>query len=136
MTSKTDKKAAPVQPKAASKTNCSNCTTCMCGKQATLNGIPPHREGDNPLTDFLETHPGWWSRQNLCTTLYSDERTLRLLAEHSAGRVIFSSGNGGLCATIHAQPIEARACAAELRARGMAHFSRAVEIEGVKGGAA
>ena len=99
-------------------------------KQTSLAGFPPPRDGDNILTATLEAAGGWRGRKYLCSTQQIDERTLRKLSEASAGRVIFSSArDGGLCATIHAQPIEARACAAELRARGMAHFKRAAEIE-------
>lgn len=77
----------------------------------------------------MESHPGWWGRQFLCTTLGIDERTLRLQAEHSGGWVIFNSGMGGLAATIHAEKIEIRNCAAELRARAASHLRRAIEIE-------
>ena len=98
-------------------------------KQTTIKGFPPCSDGDNVLTDFLETHPGWWGRQFLCSTLNIDERTLRLLAEHSAGRVVFSSGTGGLCATCHADEIEVRNCVAELAGRAESHLQRGREIE-------
>ena len=128
--SKANKKAATVQPMATSKTNCRNCTACTCGKQATLAGSTPHRDGDNLLTATLEAAGGWRGRKYLAASLQKDERKLRELAEASAGRVIFSSArDGGLCATIHAQKVEALNCAAELRARGLAHFKRAAEIE-------
>ena len=98
--------------------------------QTSIEGFPPQaREGDNPLTDYLETHVGWWGRQTLCAKLNTDERDLRHLAEHSSGRVIFSSGSGGLCATVHANEPELRNCAAELRRRANAHLARADEIE-------
>ena len=130
--SKANKKAATVQPMAPSNSNCSQCTSCTCGKQATLEGFTPQRDGDNLLTATLEAAGGWRGRKYLSASLRMDERKLRELAEASAGRVIFSSArDGGLCATIHADRFEALNCAAELRARGLAHFRRADEIEQV-----
>ena len=89
------------------------------------------------MTAMLEAAGGWRGRKYLCATQQIDERTLRKLSEESAGRVVFSSSRaGGLCATIHAGPVEALNCAAELRARGLAHFKRAAEIEMVVKGLA
>ena len=113
-------------------TNCENCTTCRCGKQAPLAGFQAPRDGDNPLTEHLEGNPPWAGRDTLHRRLSVSPRDLRRLAEASAGRVIFSSrDDGGLRATIHADRFEALNCAAELRARGLAHFRRADEIEQV-----
>ena len=113
-------------------TNCSNCTTCHCGKQLPLAGFQAPRDGDNPLTEHLEGNPPWAGRDTLHRRLSVSPRDLRRLAEASAGRVIFSSrDDGGLRATIHADRFEALNCAAELRARGLAHFRRADEIEQV-----
>ena len=89
---------------------------------------PPERE-DGPLVDFLEARPGWWGRVYLCGCLDLDERTLRLQAEHSHGRIIFNSHEGGLKATRHADEAEIRSCAAELRNRAASHTRRADEIE-------
>jgi len=95
-----------------------------------LDGFPPPPEReDGPLVDFLEARPGWWGRVYLCGCLGMDERTLRLQAEHSHGRVIFNSTVGGLKATRHADEMEIRACAAELRNRAASHAKRADEIE-------
>ena len=111
-------------------TNCENCTTCRCGKQLPLAGFQAPRDGDNPLTEHLEGNPPWAGRDTLHRRLSVSPRDLRRLAEASAGRVIFSSrDDGGLRATIHADRFEALNCAAELRARGLAHFKRAAEIE-------
>jgi len=113
-------------------TNCENCTTCHCGKQLPLAGFQAPRDGDNPLTEHLEGNPPWAGRDTLHRRLSVSPRDLRRLAEASAGRVIFSSrDDGGLRATIHADRFEALNCAAELRARGLAHFRRADEIEQV-----
>ena len=131
MNSTNKKRTCPATSKPTS-TNCENRTSCTCGKQATLAGFTPHRDGDNLLTATLEAAGGWRGRKYLAASLRMDERKLRELAEASAGRVIFSSArDGGLCATIHADRFEALNCAAELRARGLAHFRRADEIEQV-----
>ena len=98
--------------------------------QASFDGFQPQQDGDNPLTHYLERNESWAMRDELCRILSESPRGVRRMAEGSAGRVIFSSReDGGLRATIHAESIEARACAAELRARGLAHFKRADEIE-------
>ena len=111
-------------------TNCENCTTCRCGKQAPLAGFQAPRDGDNPLTEHLEGNPPWAGRDTLHRRLSVSPRNLRRLAEASAGRVIFSSrDDGGLRATIHADRFEALNCAAELRGRGASHYRRAAEIE-------
>ncbi len=98
--------------------------------QMHLTGFPPPPEReDGPLVDFLEARPGWWGRVYLCGCLDLDERTLRLQAEHSHGRIIFNSTVGGLKATRHADEAEIRSCAAELRNRAASHTRRADEIE-------
>ncbi len=125
--------ACPATNKPTSTNHACKCNPCRCRTQAAqmiFDGFPPPPEReDGPLVDYLEARPGWWGRQFLCTTLGIDERTLRLQAEHSAGRVVFSSGSGGLCATIHADGIMVKNCAAELRGRGASHYRRAKEIE-------
>ena len=130
--SKIHKKAATGANGAASKINDSKCTASPCGKQLPLEGFPLVREDDNPLTEHLENNPPWAGRDTLHRRLSVSPRDLRRLAEASAGRVIFSSReDGGLRATIHADKVESLNCAAELRARGLAHFKRAAEIEQV-----
>jgi hypothetical protein len=126
------KKPAPGKGR-ASNANAQKPTTCRCAAQGcfpAMHGFPPPPEpGTGPLAAWLEANPGWWSRVYLCAALGMDERTLRLQAEHSAGRVVFSSGSGGLCATIHAGDFMVKNCAAELRGRGASHFRRAAEVE-------
>lgn len=105
-------------------------TRCPCASQLHFAGfLPPPEREDGPLVNFLEARPAWWSRAYLCGCLGMDERSLRLQAEHSNGRVIFSSSNGGLRATRHADETEIRSCAAELRNRAASHTRRADEIE-------
>ncbi len=125
------KQKAATSPKAAtSNANTQKSTGCRCAAQLHFEGFPPPpKPNDGPLVDWLEANPGWWGRAYLCAAVGVDERTLRLQAEHSAGRVVFSSGSGGLCATIHADEIMVKNCAAELRGRGASHFRRADEIE-------
>lgn len=124
------KKPAPGKGR-ASNANAKNPIPCACAGQLHFPGFPPPppESGRGPLAAWLEDHPGWWGRAYLCACLGMDERTLRLQAEHSAGRVVFSSGSGGLCATIHADALMVKNCAAELRGRGGSHFRRADEIE-------
>ena len=134
MTRNAKNKKAATSPKAAtSNANAEKNTGCRCKVQACfpeLHGFPPPpKPGEGPLAAWLEANPGWWSRVYLCAALGMDERTLRLQAEHSAGRVVFSSGSGGLCSTIHADEFMVKNCAAELRGRGASHYRRAVEIE-------
>ena len=138
MKQSTKKKAgAPYQSEPAKQSTCPNCTACTCGKQLPLAGFQAPRDGDNPLTEHLENNPPWAGRDTLHRRLSVSPRDLRRLAEASAGRVIFSSReDGGLRATIHADRFEALNCAAELRARGLAHFKRAAEIEMVVKGLA
>lgn len=120
---------------AKTRTNCGKHTTCRCVEQLQFAGFPPPPPpSDGPLVGWLVANPGWWSRQFLCATLGLDERTLRLQSENSAGLVVFSSGSGGLCATIHADEIMVKNCAAELRGRGACHFNRAKEIEAALAG--
>ena len=127
-----NRKAAPVRGTTASNANTPKPTACRCGKQLPLAGFQAPRDGDNPLTEHLEGNPPWAGRDTLHRRLSVSPRDLRRLAEASAGRVIFSSrDDGGLRATIHADRFEALNCAAELRARGLAHFRRADEIEQV-----
>lgn len=115
---------------AKERTNCGKCTTCRCAEQMQIPGFPPHPDPfKGPLVDWLEANPGWWGRTYLCAAVGVDERTLRLQAEHSAGRVVFSSGSGGLCATIHADDFMVKNCAAELRNRAASHLRRASEVE-------
>jgi len=118
---------------AKERTNCGKHTPCRCAEQAAFSPSfgfpPPPKPSDGPLVDWLEANPGWWGRAYLCAAVNMDERTLRLQAEHSAGRVVFSSGSGGLCATIHADDFMVKNCAAELRGRGASHFRRAAEVE-------
>ena len=130
----TNKKAAPSPKSTAINTNAPKCSTCGCSAQMILDGFPqpPERE-EGPLVDFLEARPAWWSRAYLCGCLGMDERSLRLQAEHSNGRVIFSSSNGGLRATRHADEMEILACAAELRNRAASHTRRADEVERMGG---
>ena len=125
----TNKKGAPTTA-TPSNTNERNNTVCRCASQLHLAGFtpPPERE-DGPLVDFLEARPGWCGRSYLCGCLVLDERTLRLQAEHSHGRIIFNSTVGGLKATRHADEAEIRSCAAELRNRAASHTRRADEIE-------
>ena len=125
------KQKAATSPKAAtSNANKQESTRCRCAAQLHFEGFPPpSKPGEGPLAAWLEANPGWWSRVYLCAALGMDERTLRLQAEHSAGRVVFSSGSGGLCSTIHADEFMVKNCAAELRGRGASHYRRADEIE-------
>lgn len=119
----------------ASNANTQESTGCRCTAQLHFKGFPPPpKPSDGPLVDWLEANPGWWGRSYLCACLGMDERTLRLQAEHSAGRVVFSSGSGGLCATIHADAFMVENCAAELRGRGASHFRRAAEVEAALAG--
>ncbi|MBP8655173.1 MAG: hypothetical protein KBI43_01865 [Kiritimatiellae bacterium] len=114
----------------ASNSNAEKSTGCRCAAQLHFHGFPPPpKPSDGPLVDWLEANPGWWGRAYLCAAVNMDERTLRLQAEHSGGRVVFSSGSGGLCATIHAGDFMVKNCAAELRGRGASHFRRAAEVE-------
>ena len=125
----TNKKGAPATA-TPSNTNERNHTFCRCASQLHFAGFPPPPEReDGPLVDFLEARPGWWGRVHLCGCLDLDERTLRLQAEHSHGRIIFNSTVGGLKATRHADEAEIRSCAAELRNRAASHTRRADEIE-------
>ena len=125
----TNKKGAPATA-TPSNTNARKCSTCGCSAQMILAGfLPPPEREDGPLVDFLEARPGWWGRVYLCGCLDLDERTLRLQAEHSHGRIIFNSHIGGLKATRHADEAEIRQCAAELRNRAASHTRRADEIE-------
>ena len=125
----TNKKGAPATA-TPSNTNARKCSTCGCSAQMIIAGFPPPPEReDGPLVDFLEARPGWWGRVYLCGCLDLDERTLRLQAEHSHGRIIFNSTVGGLKATRHADETEIRSCAAELRNRAASHTRRADEIE-------
>ena len=125
----TNKKGAPATA-TPSNTNARKCSTCGCFTQMIIAGFPPPPEReDGPLVDFLEARPGWWGRVYLCGCLDLDERTLRLQAEHSHGRIIFNSHEGGLKATRHADEAEIRSCAAELRNRAASHTRRADEIE-------
>jgi len=125
--------ACPATNKPTSTNHACKCNPCRCRTQAAqmiFDGFPPPPEReDGPLVDYLEARPGWWGRSHLCGCLSIDERTLRLQAEHSHGRVIFSSTVGGLKATRHADETEIRACAAELRNRAASHTNRADEIE-------
>lgn len=133
MTRNAKKKAAPSGKSATSNANSRKHTPCRCAEQAAFSPSfgfpPPPKPSDGPLVDWLEANPGWWGRAYLCAAVNMDERTLRLQAEHSAGRVVFSSGSGGLCATIHADDFMVKNCAAELRGRGASHYRRADEIE-------
>lgn len=124
--SKTTKKAAPVQPKATSKTNDSNHTGCRCAAQLHFEGFQPMMpQGDaGPLAEWLEAHPGWWGRQFLCMTLGLDERTLRLQSQLSDGRVIFNCTLGGLSATAHSNEVEVLSCVAEMKGRILALATR------------
>ena len=132
---KTNRKPLTVAPGAAKeKTNTAKCTACRCAKQGTFGqrfGFPPPpKPSEGPLADYLEANPGWHSRANLCAVLGLGDRELRLQAEFSDGMVIFGSGQGqGYKHTLHAAPYERRACAAELRQRGLSHFRRADEVE-------
>ena len=129
MNSTNKKQACPATSKPTS-TNARKHSTCARAAQLHFAGFPPPPERDEgPLVDWLEATPGWWGRQYLCRLLGMDERTLRLQAEHSHGRVIFNSRLGGLKATIHAEEAEIRACAAELRNRAASHTRRADEVE-------
>lgn len=129
----TNKKGAPATA-TPSNTNARKCSTCGCSAQMILAGFPPPPEReDGPLVDFLEARPGWWGRVYLCGCLDLDERTLRLQAEHSHGRIIFNSHIGGLKATRHADEAEIRQCAAELRNRAASHTRRADEVERMGG---
>ena len=128
------KKPRPPEGKnaASGQQRCANAETtrCRCAMQMHLTGFPPPPEReDGPLVDFLEARPGWWGRVYLCGCLDLDERTLRLQAEHSHGRIIFNSHIGGLKATRHADDTEIRQCAAELRNRAASHTRRADEVE-------
>ncbi len=94
-------------------------------EQMIFPGFPPPPETwRGPLVEWLEAHPGWWGREYLQTVTGLDERTLRLQAEHSAGRIIFSSANRGLMATRYATRFEILACVAELRGRMGSHAAR------------
>ena len=134
MKNKTNEKAAPPARDATSKTNARNHTACRCAKQGTFAprfGFPPPPEpGEGPLELYLSLRPGWHDRLNLCAALSISDREARTQSEHSAGLVIFGSGQGqGLKHLRHADAWEARACAAELRARALSHLRRADEIE-------
>ena len=134
MKSKTKQKAAPPARGATSKTNTADPTACRCAKQGTFAprfGFPPPPEpGEGPLESYLRTRPGWHDKMNLCSALSISDREARAQSEHSAGLVIFGSGTGqGLKHLHHADAWEARACAAELRARAASHLRRAMEIE-------
>ena len=129
------KKKAATSPKAAtSNANAKNPTASRCAKQGAFAprfGFPPPPEpGEGPLELYLRTRPGWHSRSSLCGALSIPDRVLRQQAEFSRGLVIFGSGRGqGYKHTLHAAPYERRACAAELRQRGLSHFRRADEVE-------
>ena len=129
------KQKAATSPKAAtSNANAKNPTACRCAKQGTFAprfGFPPPPEpGEGPLELYLRTRPGWHDKMNLCAALNISDREARAQSEHSAGLVIFGSGTGqGLKHLHHADAWEARACAAELRARAASHLRRAMEIE-------
>lgn len=125
-------KAATGANGAAKQSTCSNHTACACGKQpqqAALFEIPPPALVGGSLVDYLETHPDWWGRPYLLAVTGASDRGLRLQAEHSGGAVIFSSLIGGLRHTRHAQPVERRACSAELRSRAYSQLRRADEID-------
>lgn len=128
---KTNKKAAPSPKSATSKTNGKNPTACRCAGQLHFEGFPPPPlPGEGPLELYLSLRPGWHDRLNLCAALSISDREARAQSEHSAGLVIFGSGQGqGLKHLRHADAWEARACAAELRARAFSHLRRADEIE-------
>ena len=129
------KKKAATSPKAAtSNANAKNHTASQCAKQGTLAPSfgfqPPPEPGEGPLELYLRTRPGWHSRNSLFIALSIPDRVLRQQAEFSRGLVIFGSGRGqGYKHTLHAAPYERRACAAELRQRGLSHFRRADEVE-------
>ncbi|HQM24251.1 MAG TPA: hypothetical protein PK572_11580 [Kiritimatiellia bacterium] len=130
MTRNAKKRAAPSGKSATSNANSPKHKPCACSGQLHFHGFPPPPDPfRGPLVDWLEANPGWWGRAYLCAAVNMDERTLRLQAEHSGGRVVFSSGSGGLCATIHAGDFMVKNCAAELRGRGASHFRRAAEVE-------
>ena len=116
---------------AKERTNCGKCTTCRCAEQMQIPGFPPPpAPGEGPLELYLRMRPGWHDRMNLCAALSISDREARAQSEHSAGLVIFGSGTGqGLKHLCHAEAWEARACAAELRARAASHLRRAMEIE-------
>ena len=125
---------APCQSAPAKQSTCSNCTTCHCGKQAeqpALFEIPPPATEGGGLVDYLESHAGFHRQEWLCTVLGTNRRDIRRQAEHSGGKIIFTSSGdgGGLCHSAHADPVAIRSCAAELRRRADAHLRRVVEIE-------
>ena len=129
----TTKRPAPGKGR-ASNANAKNPTACRCAKQGTFapgfGFPPPPQPGEGPLEAYLRTRPGWHDRMNLCAALSISDREARAQSEHSAGLVIFGSGTGqGLKHLHHADAWEARACAAELRARAASHLRRAMEIE-------
>ena len=133
MTRNAKKRPAPGKGR-ASNANAKNPTACRCAKQGTFAprfGFPPPPEpGEGPLELYLRTRPGWHDRLNLCAALSISDREAREQSEHSAGLVIFGSGQGqGLKHLRHADAWEARSCAAELRARAASHLRRADEIE-------
>ena len=128
------KKAAPGKARPSSTTNARNHTACGCAKQGTFaprfGFPPPPLPGEGPLELYLSLRPGWHDRLNLCAALSISDREARAQSEHSAGLVIFGSGQGqGLKHIRHADAWEARQCAAELRARALSHLRRADEIE-------
>lgn len=130
MTRNAKKKRPAPRKGRASNANTEKSTGCRCAAQLHFEGFPPPPlPGEGPLAAWLEAHPGWWGRQFLCATLGMDDRSIRLQAEHSGGRVIFNSGMGGLSATAHAMKIEMQNCAAELRNRAASHLRRAAETE-------
>ena len=129
----TKKRPAPGKGR-ASNANDKNPTACRCAKQGTFaprfGFPPPPLPGEGPLELYLSLRPGWHDRLNLCAALSISDREARAQSEHSAGLVIFGSGMGqGLKHLRHADAWEARACAAELRARALSHLRRADEIE-------
>ena len=120
--SNTNKKAAPVQPKAASKTNCSNCTTCTCGKQpqqATLFEIPALEAQAGTVADYLLTHKERARQDLLASILQTDRRGIRQQCQDANGAILFFSqaDGGGLLHIQHANEFEFRQYRAEFESR-------------------
>ena len=117
--SKTNKKAVNVQPMTASETNGGKCTSCPCGKQATLFEIPMETAQAGTVVEHLLTHSARARQDHLASIFQTDRRGIRKQSQEAGGAVLFFSQtkNGGLIHIVHANAVEFRLYTAEMKNR-------------------
>ena len=103
-------------------TNCSNCTTCHCGKQAqqaTLFEIPALVAQPGTVAEYLLTHPDRVRQDHLAGILRTNRRGIRKQSQDAGGAVLFFSQTevGGLLHIQHATRDDFRLAMAELDRR-------------------